>query len=115
MSINSCTKGKRFERWIASKLRELFPFLADTLRRGQQHAGGPDSPDVVGFPGWHIEAKHVEKLNVWDMMAQAERDAAPGSVPVGIFKRNRSRVYVCFELDQILEFNEAINKAKGAA
>lgn len=115
MSVNSRAKGARFERWVPKRLRELFPCLAEKLRRGQQRAGGPDSPDVVGFPGWHIEAKHVNALNVWAMMAQAERDASPDCVPVGIFKRDRSKVYVCFELDRVHEFNEAINRAREAA
>ncbi len=32
-------------------------------------------PDLSGLPGVHIECKRVERLNVPEAMAQAERDA----------------------------------------
>jgi Holliday junction resolvase len=72
MSINSCQKGKRGERNLAAFLRdEGF----DGAKRGQQHAGGVDSPDVVGVPGWHIECKCTAQIRLRDWMAQAERDS----------------------------------------
>mgnify|MGYP007029125919 FL=1 len=58
--INSRSKGARYERELSKYLSENgFP-----ARRGQQFAGGSDSPDVVSdeFP-FHIEAKHVPALN----------------------------------------------------
>lgn len=72
--MNSRAKGARREREFASLLRE-HGFAA---RRGQQFAGGPDSPDVVGVPGWHIEVKGCEKVQMRDWVAQAEGDSKGG-------------------------------------
>lgn len=82
---NSIQKGKSGERELAHKLTELFGL---ECRRGQQFRGGADSPDVVGIPGVHWEAKRVERLNLGDAMQQAVRDAGE-SVPVVAHRRNR--------------------------
>lgn len=69
--INSRQKGAAAERELASFLRDH----GWDARRGVQFAGSPDSPDVIGLPGWHIECKRVEKLNMRDAVAQAEGDS----------------------------------------
>lgn len=44
--------------------------------RGQQHAGGGDSPDVAGgIPGTHVEVKRVERFLLYDAVNQARRDS----------------------------------------
>ena len=70
--INARAKGARYEREIAALLR-AFGYEA---MRGCQFAGGQDSPDVKcdDFP-CHIEAKFVERLNIWAAYRQAERDS----------------------------------------
>ena len=55
--MNSKDKGKRGERMAAAKFREH----GFDARRGVQYSGGPDSPDVVGPEGLHIEVKFTEK------------------------------------------------------
>ena len=67
--MNSREKGKRGERQWRDELRaEGFH-----ARRGQQFAGGADSPDVVceELRGFHFEVKAVERLNIEDAMEQA--------------------------------------------
>ena len=87
MSINSRNKGKRGERAWRDELRAAGWMSA---RRGQQFAGSPDSPDVVceelGFI--HHEVKHSERGNPFAFMAQAERDAGAGKIPVVAMRRN---------------------------
>lgn len=107
MTINSCAKGKRFERAVAKTLAALFPHVAKNARRGRQYSGSPDSPDVVAMPGVHVEAKHVERLNIWDALAQAERDAGD-QIPIVIFKRNRSTMYVAFRLEDLPTFVDLV-------
>jgi Holliday junction resolvase len=70
--INSRAKGARAEREFASVLREN----GFDARRGQQFAGGADSPDVVSRAlAWlHVEVKHVKQLNLVAACEQAERD-----------------------------------------
>ena len=82
--INSREKGKRGEREACCFLTTL----GYTAKRGQQYAGGTDSPDVIhDVPGIHIEVKRVERLNLSCAMEQARRDAGP-KVPVVMHRRN---------------------------
>jgi len=78
--MNSRNKGKRGEREFAALLREH----GFDARRGQQFAGGADSPDVVSDAlAWlHVEVKRVQNLNLTDACAQAEGDCARGA-PAG--------------------------------
>lgn len=96
--VNSREKGKRFERALAAKLRDH----GYDCRRGQQY-NGLDGEDVVGLPGIHIEAKHVERLNVFDAMAQAVRDAKKDQLPAVFHKRNNSDVLVTMRLDDWIQ------------
>lgn len=71
-SMNSRRKGKVGEREFAALLREH----GFDARRGQQFAGGTDSPDVVSDAlAWlHVEVKRVQNLNLTDACVQAEGD-----------------------------------------
>ena len=86
---NSCQKGKRVEREAAAYLRSL----GFDARRGQQHAGGPDSPDVVvaDLPHVHHEVKGIASMDIGTValsnaLAQATRDAGPDKLPVCLWK-----------------------------
>lgn len=83
--INSRTKGKTGELELAALLRS-FGFAA---RRGQQFAGGGDSPDVVhSIPHVHIEAKRTEVLHLWAALDQANRDKKPDDVATVWHRKN---------------------------
>lgn len=98
--INSRDKGARYERHVAKVLRE-HGFEAE---RGVQHQGGKDSPDVKhNMQGIHIEAKAVEHLNLWNALAQSERDAGEDEMPVVVFKRNRSKDYIALSFEDFLK------------
>ena len=92
--MNSRAKGKRGELEFAALLRK-YGFEA---RRGVQYSGGPDSPDVVGVPGVHVEVKRVERLYIDDAMEQSVRDAG-ADVPVVAHRRNRRPWLVTMRLD----------------
>jgi Holliday junction resolvase len=83
MSRMSREKGKRGEREFAELLREH----GYDARRGQQFAGGPDSPDVIVDLPVHFEVKRTESFSP-SYLAQAERDAHPANQPVVAWKRN---------------------------
>lgn len=89
MSINGCKKGKAGEREFRDVLREE----GFEAKRGQQHAGGVDSPDVVcpALAHLHFEVKRVEALNVGKAMAQAVRDAGGVKLPVVAHRKNRDK------------------------
>lgn len=98
--MNSNIKGKTFEREIARYLRE---HGFKDARRGVQYAGGPDSPDVVGLKGFHIECKNTEKWNDYEFMAQSIRDAGEGEIPIVIAKKNYKPALVILRLDDFME------------
>ena len=92
--MNSREKGKRGERELAAKLREL----GYDTRRGQQFSGANGDADVVGLPGIHIECKRVEHLNIDDAIDQAVRDAN-GETPAVFHRRNNTKWKVTMLLD----------------
>ena len=100
MTINSNRKGKVGEREAALFLR-AHGFEA---RRGQQHAGGPDSPDVVhDIDGVHLEVKRVEKLRIYEALEQADRDCPVSDMPVVLHRRNRKPWVVVLYAGDFLE------------
>ena len=108
--VHSLNKGKRGERQWRDFLRSIG--FTDA-RRGQQFAGGPDSPDVVGgIPGTHVEVKLVEKLNIEDAMQQAERDIgqAYGQIPYVAHRRNRTEWCVTVRAANLVEFCKRVLK-----
>lgn len=83
--MNSKVKGNRGEVELANILREY----GYNARRGLQYQSGQIEADVVGVPGIHIECKRVEKLNLYNAMAQSIRDAKDEEKPVVAHRTNR--------------------------
>jgi len=86
MSKMQQEKGRKGEREVARINRE---FGFEASKRGVQYQGSPDSPDVVGIPGVHLEVKRVEKLHLWPAYDQACDDAGEGEYPVVVHRSNR--------------------------
>lgn len=99
MGKASRDKGKRFERSLASKFRE---YGFDDARRTAQYCGNTgDASDVVGLPGIHVEAKHQERMNLYEWMSQAKRDAeasGKGALPAVFHKKNNAEILVTMEI-----------------
>lgn len=94
--MNSRNKGKRGELLWRDELRKAG---WSDARRGQQHCGGPDSPDVVGGPeGWHCECKFVQALNVRAAFGQAQRECK-GRKPYVAWKKNNEPWLVVLSAD----------------
>ena len=98
MGKASRDKGKRGERELANVLKEH----GYKARRGIQFQGGPDSPDVVGLPGIHIECKRVEKLNIENAMQQATDDCDPFSLPAVFHRKNGKPWLVTMDMEDWL-------------
>jgi Holliday junction resolvase len=99
--MNSREKGKRGERQWRDELRAN----GYAARRGQQFAGGAESPDVVcdSLPWIHFEVKAVERLNIEDAMDQARRDGV-GKVPVLAHRRSFRPWLVTMEAETFFQF-----------
>lgn len=99
MAVNSKQKGARFERLLASKFRE---YGYDARRTAQYCGNSGDAADVIGLPGIHCEAKHQERMNLYDWMAQAKRDAAAGggnALPAVFHKKNHADILVTMTIE----------------
>lgn len=103
---NSRRKGKEGELELSHKLKEY----GYDCRRGQQYCGANGDADVVGLPGIHIECKRVEKLNLYDAMAQAKNDATESEVPAVFHRKNNCGWLVTMELDEWMRlYKEAMD------
>jgi Holliday junction resolvase len=100
MGLKSKTKGKVGEREVAELLRE-FGF---TARRGQQFAGGGDSPDVVSdLEGFHIEVKRTGKqTDIFAALEQAKRDRKPGEDALVFHRKNNKDWVVVMDAREFL-------------
>lgn len=99
MPINSKRKGAVGEVELAHKLKEY----GYDARRSVQYNGKDGQADVLGLPHIHIECKRVEKLNIYDAIAQAKRDAKNGDKPTVFHRKNRCNWLVTMELDVFME------------
>lgn len=90
-------KGAEFERMISRELNAA----GYHTRRGQVFNG---EPDIVGFPGWHLEVKNQDKLQMRKWWEQAEEDAAKreDGEPAVVFKWPRGKPMVMITLDAFL-------------
>ena len=100
MAINSKQKGARFERQLAGLFRE-YGYAA---RRTAQYCGNTgDASDVIGLPGIHIEAKHQERMQLYDWMDQAKRDSkGTGNIPVVFHKKNNAEILVSMRFEDFM-------------
>ena len=97
--MNSKQKGARGERELANKLKEY----GYNARRGQQYCGANGDADVVGLDGIHIEVKRVERLNLYNAIAQAKNDKKDCEKPTVFHRKDRSEWLVTMCLDDWIE------------
>lgn len=102
MAINSKQKGARFERQLAGIFRDYG--YKDSHRTAQYCGNTGDAADVVGLPGLHVEAKHQERMQLYDWMAQAKHDArASGNLPAVFHKKNNAEILVTMPIDAFMQ------------
>ena len=104
--VNSRAKGAEGERELARILQAR----GYKARRGQQFCGANGDADVVGLPGYHIECKRVEKLNLEAAMEQSKRDARQGEIPIVAHRKNHHEWLTTLRLEDFLD----IIQSKGA-
>lgn len=103
--MNSRAKGCRGER----EFRDVLRAAGYEARRGQQFAGGGDSPDVVceSLPSIHWEVKRCQRGRLYDWLGQANLDARNGphplKTPIVAHKRNGAQWVAILAMDDLLE------------
>lgn len=95
-------KGKRGERELAGILKSY----GYSCHRGVQYQGGPDSPDVVGLPGIHIEVKRVERLNIENAVDQAVSDSGDDELACVFHRKNNRGWNVTMPLEDWMKLYE---------
>ena len=101
MAINSKQKGKRGELEFCQELKKY----GYDCRRTVQYNGKADDgeADIIGLKGIRAEVKRVERLNIYDAMEQAKRDAKNGDAPTVFHRKNRSNWLVTMGLDDFMK------------
>ena len=98
MAVNSRRKGAVGERELAGILRNEYGYK--DAKRGQQYCGINGNADVVdALPGIHIECKRTERLNLYEAMSQAKRDAREHELPAVFHRKNNAEWLVVMPLD----------------
>lgn len=105
MAINSKMKGKRGELDLVRKLKEY----GFETRRSVQYNGKAEEgqADLIGLEGIHIESKRVERLNIYDAMAQANHDAKADELPTVMHRKNNAKWLVTMSLDDWMKLYKA--------
>ena len=112
--VNSYRKGAEYEREIARALRAH----GLKARRGQQYSGANGDPDVVceDLAEFHLELKRrgarFSAAELYDAMAQAVRDARPGTMPVVLHRVDNEQTLATMRLDDWIKMAK---KAEGVA
>jgi hypothetical protein len=97
----SVDKGKRFERELVRKFSQTIP--GARVCRGFQWREGAEAPDV-DIPGFWLEAKVGQRVDMRKAMRQATADASYGRWPLVVAKED-SQVPLCLvRLPDFLEF-----------
>ena len=110
LMLNSKQKGKRGELELVHKLQHY----GFNTRRSVQYNGKTEDgqADLVGLPNIHIECKRVEKLNLYDAIAQAKRDAKTEELPTVFHRKNDSEWLVTMRLDDWIELYKKYEEAE---
>lgn len=96
--INSKKKGKVGELEFAHLLKSY----GYGARRGVQYSGDVDAPDVIceTLP-IHWEVKRVENLNLYDAIAQADRDCPLSKNKLRVVAHRKNRHRWLFTLEEV--------------
>lgn len=95
------TKGMVFQRAIARLCRDVLGYK--DARSGHQYRGGKEEADIVGVDPWHMELKHGCMPNARRALAQAVRDAKPGTIPIAVIKDNHQEPFVVIRWRDFLQ------------
>lgn len=103
--MNSKRKGNAGER----ELLKILSSHGEAKRNDQTFVGGNGNPDIlfsIGGHRLHVETKRTERLNLHAAIKQAETDAAEGTIPAVVHRRNREAWYLTMKLDNFFDVME---------
>lgn len=101
-------KGSEFEREVVRVLRDHgHPYAERAYGAGRPE----DRGDIDGLPGYCIEVKAAERLDVPGWVREAEKEAkavGPGVVPVLVAKRRGRPAEEAYAVVRLADFAELV-------
>jgi len=98
-------KGRKLQQFVRDKVLEQYPSLTERdVKSTPMGCSGEDvmlSEAAVKLFPYSVEAKNVEKLNIWSALTQSESNNRELE-PLLVFKRNHSKTYVALEFDYFM-------------
>lgn len=102
-------KGRRLQDHLRESILTVFPQIPqEDIKTAIMGENGLDirlSSRAKQIIPMGFECKNVEKINIWKAIEQAEDGIQKDGFdlnPCVVFKKNRSKVYACIELDFFL-------------
>jgi len=108
MAINSKQKGKRGELEACKALETI---LNISHRRSVQYCGKAGDADIIGLKGIHFEVKRSEKMNLYEALSQAVKDAKNDDIPVVMHRKNNKDWVLVLKAENIVDFALVVHKA----
>ncbi len=105
-------KGRRLQNYLVDSLKSLFGLPDDDVRGAIMGENGTDvklSTKALDILPFSFECKNTEKLNIWAAIKQSVNNMIPNTIPVVVFKRNRSEVFALLPLDGLLRIVQECN------
>ena len=115
-SRSAKNKGKRLQNKVRDLLVEKFEKLLEpgdfkSTTMGESGIDIQLSPAARKHFPWGIECKNQEALSIWKCLKQAEDAGLDEDLkPLLIFKRNKSKIYACLQLEDFLDLLDGKEK-----
>lgn len=97
-------KGRTFQKETARKIREAFHLEDHDAISAAASVPGEDiilTPYAKEQFPFSVECKNQEHIQIWDAIAQAEKNAND-RIPIVVFKRNNMEPHVVMNFDDFL-------------
>jgi hypothetical protein len=100
MSKKSRTKGHSFERWVAKKLRGIFP---EARRHLEYHSRDANGVDISNTGDFKIQCKRGKRYSSLTAIEEIQLCPIEGGIPVLVTKGDNKQVLVCMPFDAFLD------------
>jgi hypothetical protein len=107
MKTSSCkAKARNLQQKVRDLFIKKFNLNLDDVVSTPMSVNGSDiqlstaAKKVIPFD---IECKNQEKINIWESLKQCETNTKDGRIALLAFKRNRTDIYACLKLEDLLK------------
>lgn len=111
-TVSAKAKGRLLQQQVVRLLRKHYNFDTDvkgcyegdiqSVPMGMSRQDVRFSPAADAIIPFSIECKNQQHLNIWNALQQSESHTNK-KIPLLIFKRNKTPIYACLKLEDLLE------------